>query len=469
MLKPLFSKYVIALIGTLLIVACSGGGGSSDGDGDSLVPDGTGSGVPADNVSTDELQRNAANYAARAIGLKTDEITGIIGDANQADSTGTTDDINIPQGSVSDNLNSNTDGIINSTLGVGTESTSTVTREGNIITIDPDDASICDAEAAADEDIELNGCLAIVQNITVQIHALSEDTGVITYFYKNEPLLLIGYSPTTGSYEVKLATFRTFSIDVNANKPGDTQVEFPETLSGAIRLSVAALDGVEGEAGSMSLQVTESVVIADSNQGIDLSLAPSTVLSLITDAGTGDGSIEFNLAALQATVPDEDQNIGQVILPGFSGRADITNNGGTLTVSNLGLARGPLTITVNSGEAVRLALETFGFSVTEQNGEIILDGNLALSAFLNNTMGIDEDRLASYQAMLEIAAPSGTTFLGQSNGSTKIERGGPFTISLSESDELSSIEASFMGTAGSCFTSAENDSTEIFDLVACDP
>jgi hypothetical protein len=80
-------------------------------------------------------------------------------------------------------------------------------REGNIVTIAPNEQRVCADEFPLLDltDNNLPNCEQLLQDLSVQIRANSEKSGVITYSFLNNDILSIGYSENSASYELQLA------------------------------------------------------------------------------------------------------------------------------------------------------------------------------------------------------------------------------------------------------------------------
>jgi len=342
--------------------------------------------------------------------------------------------------------------------------TATVTRDGNTITIDPDDNEICAVdeqtgfEFDTDTQMAIDSCLALAQHLTVAINAETEETGVVSYLYRNEPFINLAYAPDSGSYEIRFAPLLSVTQDQQPFVNADDPDPIPQVLTGAIKFAVASDPETPDEAGSIALQISEAIQFTQAEDNSDVQVGVSTLWEVSIDAEGG--SFGFDLGAISlsgntADIDDPQPQNTNFLLPGLSGKATISNSSGDLIVSDLGLARGPLSITSNSTEVISVALDTFGFNVSEANGQIVTNGDINLNAMLNNAAGFNEELSTMLTAALNVIAPSGSAFEDQSPGVTKLVSGGPFQIVLQANDEVESNEDSLTVNAGSCFTEVD--------------
>ncbi len=208
-----------------------------------------------------------------------------------------------------------------------------------------------------------------------------------------------------------------------------------------------------------SISVTEALSIVD-NTGTNISLQPSTLLSVTSDAATGTGSIEFDIGALNASVSSDDGTGGLstsvLAFAGLTARMDVFNDGNTLQVSNMSLGNGPLTLTIDSVEQFSMMLPTFGFTIDGDLGKITLNNDLDFAVSIAELTS------------LGVTAPNGTVFTNQPDGSTLVSEGGPFTTSVVPAD--GSGAASISVGSGECFMTNEDGDTDLpFNIVSCAP
>ena len=114
-------------------------------------------------------------------------------------------------------------------------------------------------------------------------------------------------------------------------------------------------------------------------------------------------------------------------------------------------------------------METFGFSVTESGDDILIDGNLDISLFLQSQFGEgdSEGNFTEFtlNQLLDIEAPDGTAISNTLSGGVRVDRGGPLSYSLTRTvDDESPMVDSITISAGQC---AEPDDEDVYQLVAC--
>lgn len=476
----------------LAMAACSGGGSSgSDSNGGStpLIP-GSGSGNPASNATTDDIQRSAADSATRGISTNVGGLQNVLNDSAAIDAgieitqnvTGGGD----PGGSpgfdgvpdvlmtdLSDGLGS----LIDASLGL-TGTSATTERSGDVITIDPDDTALCEEELlgmSATQD-DFDRCVALVADLVVEIDAASEDTGIVRYRYLGDPVLLIGYAPMAASFELNLSGLRTVLARLEELESGSIG-ELPSILEGALRLTATVISDAPGaEAGTVGLSVTERLRVTDETSGTDISLAPSTLLTLQADAAAGSASFETEIGALRAAFSSGDEfgnpSLITLAMSGLTGRIDVTEAGDTLRVSNLGLQGRPLTLSVGASEVLRLVMDTFGFSLNADTGQVDIDSGMDIELQLSNAMGVIDDLGSNFSLFLGLEAPGGTSLIGldgdasQGNGTLQVLAGGPLRIraDLMDDDTLFTDDVSIL--AGQC-VAPDDSGAGLFMVVSC--
>jgi len=335
------------------------------------------------------------------------------------------------------------------------------------VTVDPDDAELCKEYLGELTDVvKFEQCQSLMSGVTVSIEDQGNQSGVLSYLYKAEPVISINYAPDSASYELSLDGVKILLDDAAALELEDTTPL--RQLSGAIRLSTS-FDAQNPNTGKVSLDVTRALSMV-SLEGVDsLSFAPGTILSIETRGRDGNGVMEMNMGALSIASSNNMGERSGFNMAGLTGRAELTKQGSVLKVSNFGLAQGPLTVTIESAEILRVAMENLGFTINEVNGEIFLDTNLNLSLFQViqefsvSTAGITESERTRN---VEFMAAAGTTLLRQI-ASTKITRGGPFVINLVETSDTSSITTSIVAEEGQCIGDDGDDLNGAYDIVAC--
>lgn len=452
----MITKYIgISSVTALLILsACSSGSSSSDPAGDPLIIGESDSGRAADEATTEELRRSAARLASDSLGMNINEVLGI-GLVGTSDDDGATPMVG-DEIEGADLYDDNVDSLMRSSLALD-GADATVTREGNVITIDPDETAICNEQllgsALVPEDFAQ--CTQVYSNLLVILDAQTDDTGVLTYQYDGEAFLNIGYSPNGGSYEINLGGLRAL-----VGATGDV-ASLPDTMTGALRV-VATLDDTSGitEAGSVAMLVTQPISIVDAAENVNVSLDNSELFSIASN-GNGTTTIRSSFGALSAAFPsasDDDDfftdpnpttDIVSLAMSGFTSQIDIDEMSEEIRLSNTGSV---LSIGINNGEAIRLSVSNYGMTIDSDS--ISINPGLTLAASLTGVLSqfVGDDSLNS--AQFDLSMPSGTVMVpDEGSGGVRINSGG-LSYSVVANTNQGAVSNSFSATAGQCIDSA---------------
>lgn len=360
--------------------------------------------------------------------------------------------------------------LVDATMGLNGPQ-ATVTREGDRITIDPDDEELCRSEVLGISDglstDELADCMRVASHITVVLDITSEDSGTLSYRYDERNVINIGYSPASGSYELDLAGLG-YAVNAIASSEGLGEGVLPDTFDGAVKMVATTLNDVEGqEAGTVSFDISRDIRIADSNNSLDLSVAASRVVSMSSDLRNGTANLEWGMGALRLALAQDDeagmQRMMELSLSALTGNININNNSDSVTVTNLGLGDSPMRLSVDSVDVMRVALQQFGFTLgstlDDGEGEVAMTSALDFSIFVNNQdNGLLDTDLASGESTLSITAPSGTVLTPAGDEAVRISGGGPLSIY-----GTNGFENQFSVSAGECFTEVEDESEPLAD------
>lgn len=448
-------NYLALGISLALISACSSDSNDDETDEPVVV-----------TSSTEELKMTAIDVSGRNLGST---LAGMQQTAND-DTTGTPGEL-----TSGDNEGQN---FVASTLALGDTENAVTTREGNKVTINPDEVQLCAEEFADTLTIneEQQRCETLLADLTVELLASDEEAGSITYLFQENPVVRLGYGNGRDSLALNLGGLKSFAdansaLDPNAFGESDT----PDTMNGEISFVATNTNSNIGEeAGSIAIEITQPVNISSAD--VNLSLDNGELFSISADSGSGTGELGFDIGAIAATAPFRNEDIANINLDGFSGsaRLDLSETAAdapaTITVSNLGIGRGMLQMNINDQEALQMTMQTFGFTVTAGtsglNGDgstsVQIDNTMDISLMINNATGLDLDSSPALQAMLSLQAPGGTTMsLGGDDfddPSIQVFQGGPFILALSASDETDSQEMSYTINAGECLYPATGSS-----------
>jgi len=133
------------------------------------------------------------------------------------------------------------------------------------------------------------------------------------------------------------------------------------------------------------------------------------------------------------------------------------------------LGRGPFTIAIDNNEVLNVEIAKFSAHYNDLTREAEFLTAFDMSVLYSHSKAafgwIGDD------SSLQIFAstPAGTLFSEQLNGSTKVERGGPFSLKSSYANGSSAdenFEQDVLFTSGQCFDDSSFD--DGFELVSCD-
>lgn len=363
------------------------------------------------------------------------------------------------------NLASQLKDIVESTLALSDEGDAVTTRTGNLITIDPDETDLCTDEGEIALDDSSADCIALLKHLTVSLLATSEESGLLSYLFKEQPLLILGYAPDTESMEINFGTIAAVAEELRQIDGSAESLDMPDVLTGSLKSTTSVTNSQPGsEAGSISLEIVQAINVMTASTGSEFTMQPGTLFSITADAATGIGGMELDIGAIQA-IFDEDSGYTQFNLSGFTAKVQVNPDEGELVVSNFGIGRGPLSIKVDDDEALKVTMETLGFTVNEQSGELRMDGNLNLTAVIGEMF--EEPEFLSQN--FSVSLPQGSTLERLGSGLLKVGGVGPFSISLSTEDFLGGITTeSVVANSGECLiNSPANSDRSLPELSVC--
>ena len=349
----------------------------------------------------------------------------------------------------------------------------TLNRDGNTITIDPDERYICQQWFDnQQQDSNSTDCAEILTDLAVRIIATTDDTGTLSYLYGGEDLLAIQYAPASGGYELFLPGAK--ALAQRSAEVTDNNVFLPETVEGAIKLTTDVHNATEGEeAGSISAAITQAIHVRSEVNNFDFELGRSTLFDIQSNAATGDGSISIAINALKLAVGDllgsNDFSVTTIDLPDFTLAADIQKAGTEVLLTDVGLGRGPFTIAIDNNEVLNVEIAKFSAHYNDLTREAEFLTAFDMSVLYSHSKAAfgwigDDSSLHIFAS-----TPAGTLFSEQLNGSTKVERGGPFSLKSSYANGSSAdenFEQDVLFTSGQCFDDSSFD--DGFELVSCD-
>jgi hypothetical protein len=446
----------------LFLSACSDGGGGGDSSG--LVP-GDSNATPADQLTTEEILQGAADTTSSGLGQRLIELQDATDDAltelesgspvaGMVDQTDTT---------IFTDLDTQNTELLSTSLGLDGSNTE-VLRTGNTITIDPDEQALCADTVGSSPEQDTTSCSQLMADLTVRVEAITEDSGVIVYLFRNQPLLSIGYAPNGATYELELATLSTV---LQAEAELDDAVEDSQeaSISGTVRLSAkVSSEGTSNESAELSLQVVNALSVVDNSTAQTLlSLQPSTVFQINTDTASESVVTQIDWGALQITDDflgsNNSRNELMLNLGKLTGQVSASGSGGPVQISNIGIGDVPLSITINSVESISFGLDTFGASLDNDTGILTLSSALGLQYVVDNLANTLQGLPDQYRLEFSASAPAGTGFQAQDNGSTRVTSGGPFTATSVSSDSTQSSQDEITVQAGECFDDVDDEQT----------
>ncbi|MFK7855241.1 MAG: hypothetical protein AB8B79_14055 [Granulosicoccus sp.] len=485
------SRLSIAPVVLLMLSACGGGGGDASAPAfaaavsvNNVVDVSQGDSSPlADAVETEALQEAAASNAAQGITVNLSAAKRINQDGNSllASNTALLPDMLLDAGSLfsrqpdsqllndatgleliqldtgaiaaldsllASSSSEQTQRVVEATLGLGENNAAQVQRNGNSITIDPDDVFICDSmlsdvNTSAAESV---ACQQVMSNLTVQLDAVTEQRGEITYLYSSQPLLGIAYGPLNASYTLNLGTLQEMERYSNQLSGGAFVDSDIQRVEGSVRMQSSVRSDREAEeAGNFRIELIEGLLISYADGG-SLSMAPSLLISLDHDNDQGTASVEIELGATQFSgFAAEPFNVA---FSGFTGRLDMDSNTGQFAVSRLGFVNGPLRIEEAGSFSVNLALQAFSFAFEERAEQLVF--NSALNMILEANL-LDSD-FGNMSFSASLAGPAGTRLnaANESSSDRALVSGGPLQLDYSLSAAGSSESGFVQWNVNSC-------------------
>ena len=413
-LTSIRSGFLVSI--ALVLISCGGSSSSSDSSGTVVTN--------AAKTITDVLDTNAAAIAA----VTTDSaaLDSILDSAgitlDDTSSTGLTDDLG---NFLSTMLN---------------ENTAVITRSGNTITVKPEVTTFCDLYATTTgittDDELYTMCKDIMTDVLLRIETTGAETGTLFVSHKGNSPVQVQYSPTQLIYTINLAGAVAALESVMAIVDPAASLDLPATVTGVVVINMQIL----GEQHALTtLDITQAITLVDSTEGINVNIAPATLLSAEVDGITGTATMSSSLNAMTGSYPvDVGTSSAPNTVPGsfnLSGATlalTITDAGEGLT-GNVGI--GPLNIQLNNADAVNFLLDP-QFSINPDTGVITLDTALVLDIAV-----MDDFAFFGMDGTLRITAPIGTSLVevGTTEAIYKVQSG---SINISATGDV------FSGTVG---------------------
>ncbi len=455
--------------------------------------------APADDIATDELQRSAAEGATRGISLNSAGFQLVSENAaSSSNLANMTNALNDRTGGLfsdeatpslsqrmnsatqkSEEIDNQTQQLLFASLGLDNSGNARATRTGNRINIDPDDAELCANDTFA-MDVTYTSqkqdvCEQLMSLIIVQLDALTERSGTITYLFNQQAFLTIGYGPLNALYELQLDTLHEIQQLSNQLSPDESYTI--QRMQGALRLTASAnSESQQATSGTMALVVTEPLVIKEKD-GSQLSMSPATLFTAVHDDVAGTARVELGWGAMELIMTNQlDQlasSVNKLTLGGFTGIFELTGNDSLLKASNLGFTNGPMRFSSSDGDVATISLDPFGFSMNTVIGEVLLKTGLAANISMSSASPASATAASSeYSFDVSLTAAAGTRLDTESEQSTNIVKaGGPLSLDYRISNTQSSESGFISLTPNHCQASSgtSNGAEEFFGAIfSCD-
>ena len=354
--------------------------------------------------------------------------------------------------------------LVEVTLGLNDNGGAMVRRDGNTIRVDPDDAALCDA-VQLHQDMatsEIDTCQQLVSNLTVEIDAVTEQRGEITYFYSNKPLLNVAYGPLSAAYTLNLGILH--QMGQYADQLAGVAQDAVREVQGSVRLQARVASTIEGqEAGNARFEIVDAIRV-NYMDGSSFSMAPSLLMSLIHDSAAGTASVEMALGSTQLRGPASDP--ASVSFAGFNARINMDDAAGLLDVRELGFVGGPLKLS-SADFSANLTMQALSFALEKQSEELVL--NSALNVLLDATASNPDFGNSSFR--FSLAGPAGTRIdnSADSDSTVTVLSGGPVQLEYSIATGSGAETGFVTWGAGSCqrTSSVSQDESAIMSLVDC--
>ena len=295
-----------------------------------------------------------------------------------------------------------------------------VSREGDRITIDPDELALC---ADGVESRTRADCVSLLGRVLVTVDAERARSGVARWSFDNEDVLRVAYGPDAGSYEIALGGLGALARAAAALDGRADPV--PATFEGALRLAtIVRSSAIGAEAARLSLLVSEPVRIEDAGTGTRFSFGVSTLWSIEADAAAGTFASRVSLGPVSlAGRLDGGAGPGSgpayaFELPGWTVDASVAEGAGPLRVALLGIGRGAARLSVDGTELLRARLPLTS---------LVIDGReTRFEAPLEAAFDLTAPQVG--EAFWRFDAPAGTRLVDRGRGIVEVAGGGPWRI-----------------------------------------
>lgn len=328
-------------------------------------------------------------------------------------------------------------------------------KNGNVITYTPDADALCAMATLLTEE----QCLDVADHLTLVQTLTSETEGTLEFKFDGVTAATLGYSPTETWFEIDLAGFKSALLLILGILDPTSTPELPDTFQGKVRITTGTTP--QGNA-TVKLSITEEIRIAGPVECGQMSIILGTtdkLFAMTADDQAGTATFEVGIAAVDVQVPFEDDvaacHTSTLSLGGLTATLGIDSNTQEFKLSNVGIGGTPLVFSVDSMEAIRLELATFGMTMDGTTGAVTTDTDFDMSLTLKNVQAIFEDFFESTdttkEGSLSVTMPANTTIETADNGLGEtvgiVTAGGP--LAATGTDEM---EGDISIGQGECFT-----------------
>ena len=290
---------------------------------------------------------------------------------------------------------------------------SDIQQNNNVYTFNPDETQVCadagDTQTVADCESLLSHITFVV---TVNNVVNNEVVAATTNFkYDNVTFVTVDFTETSGYYQIELAGLRMLLSGVNQLSSSGQSVALPTTMQGSLRIAFTA---PSNNSGSMTVSIPSAIRLADGSDKVSIA-ETSKLFSFEADGTANTLTVEVSAGALSLISSDTDAAGSfpiRLALSAITGKAVVTDNGNTLTLTNVGIDH--LTLKVDGADAASVNLGTFG-AVLDASGThavATLTDALNFDLSVTNLRGIFQSLFDSTDPnqtlSIQLDAPSGT-------------------------------------------------------------
>ena len=316
---------------------------------------------------------------------------------------------------------------------------STVTQNGNIYTVDPDENAICSDPQLKPETLDINQCISLLGGMTmvVTVNGTSgnEVTAATTRFkYKGSTFVETDFTTTSGYYQVDLGGSKILLTDIKPMLDATDRFDLPATMSGSIRWAFSAPN--ENNA-SITLSIPQTVRLVNTTAGeeIDLTLnRTDKLLSVSADATATTLDLEVGFQALNVLFNDTNATGSfpvQLSLNALTGKVSLTNEGNNMQITGLGIDG--LKLKVDGTEALSVGMPTLNalLDASGANASVRFDKALDFVLDMTNVHKYFDDSGSETDTIhVSVKAPAGTVLTDAGATAIQVTTGGPLKVDV---------------------------------------